>query len=58
MAVKLDIITNVKGQNGVNQLQSGLNKLGRNATIASTRLKQLQTAAAKSRATLQHLGQL
>ncbi len=56
MAVKLDIITNVKGQNGVNQLQSGLNKLGRNAQIASTRLKQLQTAAAKSRATFAALG--
>jgi len=56
MAVKLDIITNVKGQNGVNQLQNGLNKLGRNAQIASTRLKQLQTAAAKSRATFQALG--
>jgi len=56
MAVKLDIITNVKGQNGVNQLQSGLNKLGRNATIASTRLKQLQGAAAKSRATFAALG--
>ena len=56
MAVKLDIITNVKGQNGVNQLQTGLNKLGRNAQIASTRLKQLQTAAAKSRATFAALG--
>lgn len=56
MAVKLDIITNVKGQSGVNQLQSGLNKLGKNAQIASTRLKQLQTAAAKSRATFAALG--
>tara|TARA_R100001443_G_scaffold18202_3_gene28994 strand:+ start:2195 stop:4318 length:2124 start_codon:yes stop_codon:yes gene_type:complete len=56
MAVKLDIITNVKGQNGVNQLQSGLDKLGRNAQIASTRLKQLQGAAAKSRATFAALG--
>ena len=56
MAVKLDIITNVKGQNGVNQLQSGLDRLGRNAQIASTRLKQLQGAAAKSRATFAALG--
>ena len=56
MAVKLDIITNVKGQSQVNSLQSGLTKLGTNATIASRRLKQLETAAAKSRATFAALG--
>jgi len=56
MAVKLDIITNVKGQSQVNSLQSSLNKLGTNATIASRRLKQLETAAAKSRATFAALG--
>ena len=35
MAVKLDITANVKGQSEINKLQSGLNKLGTNATIAS-----------------------
>ena len=56
MAVKLDIIANVKGQNEVGKLQSGLNKLGTNATIASKRLKGLEIAAAKSRATFAALG--
>jgi len=56
MAVKLDIITNVKGQNGLNKLQSGLNKLGTNATIASKRLKSLEVAAARSRSTFAALG--
>ena len=56
MAVKLDIITNVKGQSQVSSLQSGLNKLGTNATIASRRLKQLEASAAKSRATFAALG--
>ena len=56
MAVKLDIIANVKGQSQVGKLSSGLNKLGTNATIASKRLTQLQGAAAKSRATFAALG--
>jgi len=56
MAVKLDIITNVKGQSQVNSLQSGLAKLGTNATIASRKLKQLEIAAAKSRGTFAALG--
>lgn len=56
MAVKLDIIANVKGQSGINTLQSGLNKLGLNATIASKRLKNLEVAAARSRATFAALG--
>src|SRR6056300_1469335 len=56
MAVKLDIITNVKGQNGLNKLQSGLNKLGTNATIAPKRLKSLEVAAARSRSTFAALG--
>ena len=56
MAVKLDIITNVKGQSQVNSLQSGLTKLGTNATIASRKLKQLEIAAAKSRGTFAALG--
>jgi lambda family phage tail tape measure protein len=56
MAVKLDIITNVKGQSQVNKLQSDLNKLGNNAFIASKRIKQLEAAAAKSRATFASLG--
>ncbi len=56
MAVKLDITANVKGQSEINKLQSGLNKLGTNATIASKRLKSLEVAAAKSRATFASLG--
>ena len=56
MAVKLDIIANVKGQSEINKLQSGLNKLGTNATIASKRLKGLEVSAAKSRATFAALG--
>ena len=56
MAVKLDIIANVKGQNEVGKLQSGLNKLGTNATIASKRLKGLEVAAARSRSTFAALG--
>ncbi len=56
MAVKLDITANVKGQSEINKLQSGLNKLGTNATIASKRLKGLEVAAAKSRATFASLG--
>jgi len=56
MAVKLDIITNVKGQSQVSSLQSSLNKLGTNATIASKRLKQLEASAARSRATFAALG--
>ena len=56
MAVKLDITANVKGQSEINKLQSGLNKLGTNATIASKRLKGLEVAAAKSRATFAALG--
>ena len=56
MAVKLDITANVKGQSEINKLQSGLNKLGTNATIASKRLKGLEVAAARSRATFASLG--
>ena len=56
MAVKLDIIANVKGQSQVGKLQSGLNKLGTNASMASKRLKGLEIAAAKSRATFAALG--
>lgn len=56
MAVKLDITANVKGQNEINRLQSGLNKLGTNATIASKRLKGLEVAASRSRATFASLG--
>ena len=56
MAVKLDIIANVKGQSEVGKLQSGLNKLGTNATIASKRLKGLEVAAARSRSTFAALG--
>ena len=56
MAVKLDITANVKGQSEINKLQSGLNKLGTNATIASKRLKGLEVSAAKSRATFAALG--
>ncbi len=56
MAVKLDIIANVKGQSEIGKLQSGLNKLGTNATIASKRLKGLEVAAARSRSTFAALG--
>ena len=56
MAVKLDITANVKGQSEINKLQSGLNKLGTNATIASKRLKGLEVAAARSRSTFAALG--
>ena len=56
MAVKLDIIANVKGQSEIGKLQSGLNKLGTNATIASKRLKGLEVAAARSRSTFASLG--
>ena len=56
MAVKLDITANVKGQSEIDKLQSGLNKLGTNATIASKRLKGLEVAAARSRATFASLG--
>jgi len=56
MAVKLDITANVKGQGEINKLQSGLNKLGANATIASKRLKGLEVAAARSRSTFAALG--
>jgi hypothetical protein len=56
MAVKLDIITNVKGQSQVNKLQSDLNKLGNNAFIASKRIQQLEAAAARSRSTFASLG--
>ena len=56
MAVKLDIIANVKGQSQVGKLQSGLNKLGTNASMASKRLKGLEIAAARSRSTFAALG--
>ena len=56
MAVKLDIIANVKGQSQVGTLTSSLNRLGTNATLASKRLTSLQNAAAKSRATFAALG--
>ena len=55
MAVKLDILTNVKGQSQVNALKNGLNQMSLNATIASKRLKNLEFAAARSRATFASL---
>ncbi len=56
MTVKLEVIADVKGQGEINKLQSGLNKLGKNATIASKRLKGLEVAAARSRSTFAALG--
>ena len=57
MAVKLNIIADVKGQGQVKNLQSNINKLGTNAAIASKRMKQLEMAAARSRGTFAALGQ-
>ena len=56
MTVKLEVIADVKGQGEINKLQSGLNKLGKNATIASKKLKGLEVAAARSRSTFAALG--
>ena len=56
MAVRLDITTNVKGQSQVDKLRSGLKGLSTNATIASKRLKNLEIAAARSRAQFASLG--
>lgn len=50
MAVKLDIMANVKGVNKVNTLKTGVTKLGKEATIASARMKSLDAAAVKGRA--------
>jgi hypothetical protein len=55
MAVKLDILTNVKGQSQVNALKNGLGQMSLNATIAAKRLKNLEFAAARSRATFASL---
>ena len=38
MSVKLDIFANVKGTNQVDSLNRGINKLGREATIAATNI--------------------
>mgnify|MGYP003631034183 FL=1 len=56
MAVRLDITTNVKGQSQVDRLKTGLNKLATNAAIAGRRLKNLELAAARSRAQFTALG--
>jgi hypothetical protein len=56
MAVKLDIFANVKGTNKVDSLNRGVNKLGKEATVAATRMKNLEVAAARSRATFSALG--
>ena len=56
MAVRLDITTNVKGQSQVDRLKTGLNKLATNAAIAGKRLKNLELAAARSRAQFTALG--
>ena len=58
MAVKLDIFANVKGTNKVDSLNRGVNKLGKAATVAATRMKNLEVAAAKSRATFSSLGNI
>ena len=58
MAVKLDIFANVKGTNKVDSLNRGVNKLGKAATVAATRMKSLEVAAAKSRATFSSLGNI
>tara|TARA_R100001463_G_scaffold74157_1_gene128136 strand:- start:1176 stop:3155 length:1980 start_codon:yes stop_codon:yes gene_type:complete len=55
MAVRLDILTNVKGQSQVDALKNGLNKMSLNATIAAKRLKNLEFAAARSKATFASL---
>jgi hypothetical protein len=56
MAVKLDIFANVKGSKQVDSLNRGVNKLGKEATVAATRMKNLEVAAARSRATFAALG--
>jgi hypothetical protein len=55
MAVRLEILADVKGQNEVDRLKTNLNKLGTSATIASKRLTSLEKAAVRGRASLQAL---
>ena len=50
MAVKLDILANVKGTGKVNSLNKSVNNLGKEATIAATRMKSLEAAAVRGRA--------
>ena len=50
MSVKLDIFANVKGAKQVTGLSVGVKNLGKSATIAATRMKTLEAAAVKGRA--------
>jgi hypothetical protein len=50
MSVKLDIFANVKGAKQVTGLNVGVKNLGKSATIAATRMKTLEAAAVKGRA--------
>jgi hypothetical protein len=55
MAVKLDIFANVKGTSKVNSLNRSVDKLGREATVAATRMRSLEGAALKGRASFSAL---